>query len=175
MSMTPRVLEALTTPAVAPAPLSLVAPDLPPPPPGLPDQPAASDRTVSVHGSARHRNVVRADVGTGFVLLNEKGESLDAHCEVCGCRVNRKFTAFATAKTVRTCAQGRPMGMLLLFLEQACTGDAAAHRSSIAQFSHADRLAARRRAEADSAFAPLLGMERAVGHHDHDGEPLGLP
>ena len=119
------------------------------------------------------------DHGCGFILLNEKGQSLDAHCRTCGLRVNRKYLPFSRAKSFKTLAQGRPMGLLLFFLEADCTGDPADHKVALTRATHARRIDARRRALASARgrrrFAHFFGLERELNDGDLDGEPTEAP
>jgi hypothetical protein len=121
------------------------------------------------------RNEVRYAVGTGFVLKNEAGLSLDAHCEVCGCAINRKSTAFKRAKAPKTLAQGRPMGLLLSWLAVECTGDTALHRATLGLLGHDVRLAARVAACTELASFHLFAAERGPNEGDVDGEPSVAP
>ncbi len=123
----------------------------------------------------RARNEVRSQVGTGFILLNVKGESLDAHCHICNCAVNRKFTPFSRARSARKRAQGRPMGMLTAFLHLECNGDPAQHRNMIPTLTHSDRVRARMAARAAGESNELFARERDVNSCDEDDEPLELP
>ena len=122
----------------------------------------------------RGRNEVRSNVGTGLILVNAAGRSLDGHCTICRCAVNRKYLPFRNARSARTLAQGRPMGLLLAFLQQPCSGNPEDHRAWIPLLSHGERLAAREAAMAAGLAPDLFVREREENDGDLDGEPLEL-
>jgi hypothetical protein len=99
-------------------------------------------------------------------------ESLDAHCSVCGCAVNRRFKPFPKARAPKTKAQGRPLGLLLAFLSCECTGDQDAHRGMLQELPHAVRLSARLKAAGDPDASPLFAVERHPNDGDVGGEPI---
>lgn len=124
---------------------------------------------------ARGRNEVRVDSGFGFILINASGLSLDAHCEVCGLAVNRRWTPFPRAKSLKTRAQGRPMGLLLALLDHVCDGIEANHRAILSTLSHDERWAARHVALLSGNFAAMFKLERKPSDADKDGEPIEIP
>ena len=106
----------------------------------------------------RKRNEVKYDHGVEHIILNESGTSLDAHCELCGCAVNRNFTPFPKAKSMKTMAQGRPMGLLLAFLNIPCTGCGVAHREGLTSLDYDVRWKARQ--DAAGLYTELFQAER---------------
>ena len=124
---------------------------------------------------ARARNEVRVDYGLGYLLKNNSGKSLDAHCLVCGLAVNRKWTAFPRAKSLKTRAQGRPMGLLLAVLDVECDGDQNTHRSQISLHDHADRLAHRLDGHVKGGFEEMFEVERDINEADDQEEPIEIP
>lgn len=115
--------------------------------------------------------------GEGFILINEhpNAVSLDAHCAVCGCRVNKKFMAHR--RLGARSSQGRPMGGLILWLQKGCTGNPVDHRRlwCADQLVWADRRHARAWGMAQAALAPAFAKERHAWDHEAEPEPERLP
>ena len=157
---------------VAPAALA-PAPPLPQPSaqPLLPPPPAAIVRAAGLRG----RNTVRCAMGSGFIVKNASSLSLDARCQTCGAAVTRKLESFPKARSLKTQAQGRPMGTLIAFLKQPCIGDAEHHRGMLATLTHAERLAARQGCLDRGECVELFSLERAEGAQDDRGEPILIP
>lgn len=157
----------------------LPPPPLPPPPP--PPPPYEGDvvpdmvRAAPVMPAVRGRNEVRFVVGCGYIVKNESGHSLDGHCQVCKAAVNKKFTPFPRAKAMHKVAQGRPLGLLLAWLELSCPGDMSSHREALESLDFEQRLAARQRHEVDPDAAELFAAERAPHPSDDRGEPIVSP
>ena len=141
-----------------------------PPDARLPGDPEALDPPPA----KRNRNTVRVDHGMGYILKNEAGRSIDGHCDICGMAVNRRWTAFKRARSLKTLAQGKPMGMLLALLDE-CPGDAAEHRAVMTGLTHEMRVHARQRALTRGGYAALFALERDENDGDRDGEPLEIP
>ena len=119
-------------------------------------------------------------MGVGYIKLRIPNQTFDAHCGVCGCKVDVKFTPSPLA---HRSAQGRPLGLLCLFLSR-CPGNKAQHRQELEAIkAEVDESFARRsqaRAEC-SVLHPLLAAwsaarERAPSDGvDVDGEPILCP
>ena len=136
---------------------------------------APTEAAGNVGAGPRGRNLIRCAAGSGFILKNETGESLDAHCELCGLKVNRKFTGRADARGGRALAQGRPMGLLLAVLAGPCPGDPSAHRGAMTCISFDDRLRARQNAVSDGGMHDLFSCERPARPDEVGGEPAMAP
>jgi len=108
----------------------------------------------------------------GTIVWNEAASSLDAHCTYhAECRLNRTTRPGPRAYG----QQGRPVGMLLAWLEKGATcatkADHEAMKKDLMALIHPDRQRLRAAAEA-IAFPPLeLERPRLPGE---DPEPLGL-
>jgi hypothetical protein len=124
---------------------------------------------------ARGKNVVRFEVGDGYILKNDAACSMDAHCEVCKLAVNRKWTAFKRARTPKTRAQGRPFGLCLALLKAGCPGEEGEHRALIATLTHAVRLSARQSEQHADGAQPFFALERDENEDDIQGEPRERP
>ena len=164
----------------APGAVPVEFPPEPPPPPPLAVPPPAEAVAPLAAPLARGRNEVRYELGAnvpanGYIVKNNAAQSLDAHCHSCGCAVNRRFKPFPNAKSGKTKAQGRPMGLLIAWLEGECPLDSAAHRGMLGALTHAVRLRHRREAEAAGAYSGLFSCEREINDGDVGGEPLELP
>ena len=137
---------------------------------------AASSASASASsGPARARNEVKVTTGTGYIVKNVSGQSLDAHCELCGLRANRKFTVFLNAKSPKTLAQGRPLGFLVALLDFRCNGNMEEHRAYATDLSHESRVCARLGAEAQPLFCQLFACEREARDEEEFGEPSAVP
>ena len=137
---------------------------------------AASSASASASsGPARARNEVKVTTGTGYIVKNVSRQSLDAHCELCGLRANRKFTVFLNAKSPKTLAQGRPLGFLVALLDFRCNGNMEEHRAYATDLSHESRVCARLGAEAQPLFCQLFACEREARGEEEFGEPSAVP
>ena len=116
--------------------------------------------------------------GTGVIVHNfaNRGRgSLDSHCLVCGCAVNKTCNPRSGARTVATRSQGRPIGAIFVFLQQ-CPGTEDAHRkkwlADVLTFTA--RHAMRQMYRDAPYFKSLFAKERGEFADDVDGEPRGL-
>ena len=116
--------------------------------------------------------------GTGVIVHNfaNRGRgSLDSHCLVCGCAVNKTCNPRSGARTVATRSQGRPIGAIFVFLQQ-CPGTEDAHRkkwlADVLTFTA--RHAMRQMYRDAPYFKSLFEKEREEFADDVDGEPRGL-
>jgi hypothetical protein len=119
----------------------------------VPAEPPASQSDAPPNKKARGRNLCRQDFGVGFLLINESGGTIDGHCELCGLRINRKRKPFERARSAKTKAQGRPVGLLLAMLED-CPGTEDKHRSLVAEMPFERR----RQMRVDNISNPLLKL-----------------
>ena len=116
--------------------------------------------------------------GTGYIVINRAGQSLDAHCEQCGMSINKSWLRYARARKPPTRARGRPMGALLaiLNLERGCPGDLVAHRLEWHQLTLTPYRRRKLRKEAIElgGFEACFARERSPNASDVEGEPPGL-
>lgn len=111
--------------------------------------------------------------GRIVINLHPSAQSLDAHCDRCGARVNRKFLANPSR---REAPQGRPMGSLLAWLRQDCTGSPAEHKALLDAFvlDYRTRLAAREWGQGLGTLADCFAKERQPWPSEGE-EPYRMP
>ena len=103
--------------------------------------------------------------GFGHIKIRENAHSLDAHCDKCSAKADR--TVKSPANEGRYSAQGRPLGLLLLFLKFDCGGNADLHKVQFKRWQILpgmrvdDRRAVRAEAWALPVFQPAFALERA--------------
>jgi hypothetical protein len=161
--------------------------DLEPPPP-LPPAPVApepranddapggghADAAVVAHRAPRGAPNLNVMIGSGYICISKGTQSLDAHCTACSGKVDRKSLRRLRARAPNTRAQGRPMGLLLAWLESPCPGEATDHRAVLKHLPYATRKDARLRAVASGDFADALDAERSPNTSESEGEPHGV-
>ncbi len=157
-------------------------PPLPPPAAPVPVAAAAAGSGGAAVAVAR-APFIRGDPwaryeipGLGYLVLDEKANSLNAHCAAHGslCRLNRSLNS-----NDRRPAQGRPVGQLIAWLQcQGSFADAAAHKASARQEAFvgwATRFEARTWAKALPDFEEqILPLERPLARGERE-EPFALP
>ena len=125
------------------------------------------------------------DVGTGYVVLRKEASYLDAHCRLCGAKMDRKINEHLAADnpnaSVKVLEQGRPWGLQLLFLESChASNDPVEHKKMVRSWligvgmRWAQRSALRVHYSADPAFAQIVDAERPRRSPDEPAEPYGL-
>lgn len=87
-------------------------------------------------------------------------QGLDAHCGRCGAKLNRRFLERTGRGVDATHPQGRPLGLLLAWLQEPCGGDALVHRSRVTTVTAAERIAARAWGQTVGSLGPLFERER---------------
>lgn len=157
-------------------PPPLAPPPLPPPAPEAPDPVGRGwgVRAVNAHEFAivPRRNDPLQVAGKIVINSHHLSMSLDAHCDACKCKVNRRHIARAGGGTHH---QGRPLGSLLAWLELDCGGDKELHRALYSNLNlpHATRVAARQWAMGLGTMGPLFVKER-FQRADEPVEPVPL-
>ena len=106
----------------------------------------------------------------GIIKINVNAGSLDAHCAVCKCKVNRRYGPRVTG----TGAQGRPLGMHIAWLQFPCSGNSAAHRAQLQHLTFHDRLQARTWAAQLPELEVLFSWERPRRPDEDADEPRDL-
>ena len=109
----------------------------------------------------------------GYILLNMHPDalSLDAHCDRCGAKVNRKFREHRKYGAAHH--QGRPMGSLIAWLRLRCTGQ---HKADYCdeKLPFSDRARARTWGEEQEHLRFLFQEERKKFPHEAHDEPKPL-
>jgi hypothetical protein len=119
----------------------------------------------------------------GEIHLRKHAEYADAHCNLCGCKMDRKLKKFdpaeRSAKAKRR-QQGRPLGMQLLWLSYDCKGNADDHKNLANRWlvtpgmKFAERCQARTEGMADPSLTELFQQERPAWPEEDRGEPHSL-
>ena len=116
-------------------------------------------------------------VGVGYIRFREAAHSMDAHCDQCKLKTDKKTYGG------RCEAQGRPLGYCLLVL-QKCPGTMKAHRAWIEGWrlvpdeAYPERRKLRQTAVVDPMFEELLAAEEREplpATDDEIGEPFLMP
>ena len=118
------------------------------------------------------KNEANTDV-VGRILINPGG-SLDAHCNRCTLRINRRRFPHPSRHGV---PQGRPLGALIAILWEDCDGNEGTHRGKYTDghLTFPKRHRARLWAAGGGVPAHLLEQEERPARDDEpDGEPLAL-
>ena len=115
----------------------------------------------------------RVVVGCGLVLINKSNESLDSECSICGASKDRKWTEKKGAKSLRTLAQGRPLGshFAWLNLDNGCPGSAEEHNDKWNVLPFLDRARWRKHYLQLDDLKDFFDRERPPRGDEVDGEP----
>jgi hypothetical protein len=124
--------------------------------------------------------------GNGILRLRSgSAQSIDAHCRVCGAKLDRKFKEHPTAEERgplgRFRSQGRPLGLLMLWLSAPCTGNPDKHNKEFLKrwkvtpgFLWDQRSVLRDQYKDDPRFTRSCRSERAPWPEEANGEPFDL-
>jgi hypothetical protein len=123
--------------------------------------------------------------GNGHITLRAVGaKSLDVHCHICKAKFDRKTERFPNASTPGSYkrAQGRPLGLMFLFLSVKCPGPGKAkeHKAMLKDWSLTPGMQFERRVELREAaktntyFDPLFEAEALAWPEETRGEPFEL-
>ena len=125
----------------------------------------------------------RWDIGFGFIKYRERASFLDAHCGQCRAKIDRKSISHphvGNPPQPRHRARGRPLGVMLLWLNYDCQGNKEAHKAQGPRWAvepgmrWPERCQLRSQAMADPAFAGLWECERDARPDEKNGEPFEL-
>lgn len=120
-----------------------------------------------------HSNMVWY-VGSGHIVHNASGSSLDAHCAQCSAKADRKAYAREGARSANTKAQGRPLGLLIAWLNHPCSGSSEAHRKLLKTIPYRTRRQARVDAVSGGGLGLAFAQERSPRSSESEGgEPQG--
>ena len=189
----------LVVPALEPvvAPLPPLTPLPPPPIPGGPALGAGGRAAGRKGRGGRGWRAARGggrvpyqhyDYGHGYFIIRPDaptGPSIDAHCSQCECKLDRKSRPHPHHDRSFTWkAQGRPLGMQLLWLAFDCGGDRDRHKEELKKWAevtgyrYEDRCTAREAAMTLPSLAEVFDMERDPWPDEARGEPhylCGIP
>ena len=112
--------------------------------------------------------------GTGQIVINKAGKSLDGHCFICKMKLNKTYQARPGAKRPDTRAQGKPLAGHFCLLESCPDGTEATHRALWCEAKMPFERRRLKRLELAKDFPECVLMERLDLPEDVDGEPPGL-
>ncbi len=131
--------------------------------------------TVEIYYAAAVRGIDGKVVGKIIINTHPKSESLDAHCNICDCRINKKYRQHKNRPSHQ---QGRPMGSHLAWLCLKCLGDASSHRAmwDAAELPFVRKAKARTEGSQEDELQPCFAVERDTRPEEiaDGGEPRCL-